>query len=62
MVSASIFIASVSSSSQENSPSVANEESHVSEVTFFPFSWLPVLFLGMIQKNVFSVHRWALVG
>lgn len=64
MVSAScsyIFITSVSSSSQENSPSVVKEESHVPEVTCLPFSLLPILFHGMIHKNAFSVHHRALL-
>jgi len=62
MVSASVFITSVSSSAQENSPAVVNEENRVSEVTFLLFFMLPVLFHEMIHQNVFPVHRWALLG
>lgn len=45
----------------DNSPSMVNEENHVSELTFLPFCWLPVL-NGMIHLNVFSIYCGALLG
>lgn len=50
IVSASVFITSAASISQGSSPSVVNDERCVSEVTYLPFSWLPILCLGWYIK------------
>lgn len=57
-----IYIASISSPSQENSASAVTEDNYAPEVTFFPFSCLLILCHGSVHKHVSAVCLFALRG